>query len=277
VRFPDLVDQVLPLEVPRELTARDIRKQLPAALALKPEDIGIFYIAPCPAKIVSIHQPAEKAVSYFDGAVSMSDVYSVLLPHIVAIKETFDRRQVPEDFAFHPGWSMLGSLTLANGVRNWLAVSGVDHVTRILNDIESGRLRNIDFVEAMTCMLGCIGGPFCVENPYVARANSMKQSIEYEKRIDVDDAEVKEKFDQGYYNLEQPILPRSTTYFDTDLETSIKRMKEKERVYSKLPQVDCGCCGAPTCMAFAEDFVRGDAELTNCIYLIEKPENPGRK
>jgi len=274
VRFPDLVDQVLPLDVPREITARDIRRNLPSKLGLKPEEIGIFYIAPCPAKIVSINQPAEKARSWFDGAVSMSDVYSVLIPHVVAIKETFDRRDVPDDFVFHPGWSMMGSLTAADGMKNWLAVSGLDHVTRILNDIESGRLRNIDFVEALTCMLGCIGGTFCVENPYVARANSMKQSIEYEKRIEIDEADVIARFDQGYFKLERPVLPRPTTFFDTDLATSIKRMKEKERVYRKLPQIDCGCCGAPTCMTFAEDFVRGDAELTDCVMLVEKGKHP---
>jgi iron only hydrogenase large subunit-like protein len=272
VRFPDLVDQVLPLDVPREITAREIRRTLPKELGLKPEDIGIFYIAPCPAKIVSINQPAEKARSWFDGAISMSDVYSILLPHVVAAKEKFDTRRVPSEFVFDPGWSMLGSLTMANGVKNWLAVSGVDHVTRILNDIESGRLRNIDFVEAMTCMLGCVGGPFCVENPYVARANSMKQSLEYQKRIEVDEADVTSRFEEGYFNLEHPVLPRPTTYFDTDLETSIKRMKEKERVYKKLPQIDCGCCGAPTCMAFAEDFVLGNAELTDCVFFVEKTE-----
>jgi iron only hydrogenase large subunit-like protein len=274
VRFPDLVDQVLPLDVPREITARDVRNNLPRELGVRPEELGIFYIAPCPAKIVSINQPAEKARSWFDGAISMSDAYSILIPHVVAIKETFDVRDVPEDFAFHPGWSMMGSLTTANGMKNWLAVSGLDHVTRILNDIESGRLRNIDFVEALTCMLGCIGGPFCVENPYVARANTMKQSLEYEKRIEIDDEEVTRKFEAGYFNLEHPVLPRPTTYFDTDLETSIKRMREKERVYKKLPQIDCGCCGAPTCMAFAEDFVRGDADLTDCIFLIERKPGP---
>ena len=274
VRFPDLVDQVLPLDVPREITARDIRRTLPARLGLKPEEIGIFYIAPCPAKIVSINQPAEKARSWFDGAVSMSDVYSVLIPHVVSLKETFDKRDVPDDFVFHPGWSMMGSLTGANGMKNWLAVSGLDHVTRILNDIESGRLRNIEFVEALTCMLGCIGGPFCVENPYVARANTMKQSVEYEKRIEIDEADVIAKYEEGYFNLEHPILPRPTTFFDTDLATSIKRMKEKERVYKKLPQIDCGCCGAPTCMAFAEDFVRGEADLTDCVLLVDKTGKP---
>lgn len=272
VRFPDLVDQVLPLDVPREITAREIRRTLPAELGLEPEEIGIFYIAPCPAKIVSIRQPAEKARSWFDGAISMSDVYSILRPHVVAAKEKFDRRSVPDGFVFHPGWSMLGSLAQADGVKNRLAVSGIDQVTRILNDIESGRLRNVDFVEAMTCMLGCVGGAFCVENPYVARANSLKQSIEYERRIEVDDAEISKNFAEGYFKLEHPVLPRPTTYFDTDLETSIKRMKEKERVYKKLPQIDCGCCGAPTCMAFAEDFVLGIADLTDCIFLTEKRE-----
>jgi hypothetical protein len=123
-------------------------------------------------------------------------------------------------------------------------------------------------------MLGCIGGTFCVENPYVARANSMKQSIEYEKRIEIDEADVIARFDQGYFKLERPVLPRPTTFFDTDLATSIKRMKEKERVYRKLPQIDCGCCGAPTCMTFAEDFVRGDAELTDCVMLVEKGKHP---
>jgi ArsR family metal-binding transcriptional regulator len=47
-------------------------------------------------------------------------------------------------------------------------------------------------------------------------------------------------------------------------------MKERERVYQKLPQTNCGCCGAPTCMAFAEDFVREEIKLTDCIFFAEK-------
>jgi hypothetical protein len=27
-------------------------------------------------------------------------------------------------------------------------------------------------------------------------------------------------------------------------------------------------------MAFAEDFVRGEADLTDCIFLVEKQEKP---
>jgi iron only hydrogenase large subunit-like protein len=277
VKYPDLVELIVPFDVPREITAREIRRSLPAKLGLKPEDIGIVYIAPCPAKIVSIKQPAEKARSWFDGVVSIKDVYSVLHPHIVAIKEKFDQKDVAKDFSFSPGWATLGGMTRAVEMENWLAVSGLDHVKKILDDIENSRLRNVDFVEAMACMLGCIGGSLNVENPYVARTNNIKQRAKYENRIRVDDDEIDQRLKEGYYFIENPILPRATTYFDTDLATSIKRMKERERVYQKLPQTDCGCCGAPTCMVFAEDFVRGEAELTDCIFFSEKGGKEGEE
>jgi len=273
VKYPDLVELIVPLDVPREVTARQIKRDRPAKLGLKTEEIGVTYIAPCPAKIVSIRQPAEKARSWFDGVISMKDAYSVLLPQIVAIKEKFDESQVPEDFTFNLGWATLGGITQAAEMEKWLAVSGLDQVMKILDDIENSRLRNIDFVEAMACMLGCLGGSFNVETPYVARTNSIKQRDKYGKHgrgIAVDDQDIEEKLKGGYYFLENPILPRPTTYFDTDLETSIKRMKERERVYQKLRQIDCGCCGSPTCMAFAEDFVRGEVQLTDCIFLAQK-------
>jgi hypothetical protein len=138
---------------------------------------------------------------------------------------------------------------------------------KILDDIENSRLRNVEFVEALACMLGCIGGTFNIENPYVARTNSIKQGERYESRVEIDDAEIERRLDDGYYFTEKPVLPRPTKYFDTDLVTSIKRMKERERVYQKLPQIDCGCCGAPTCLAFAEDLVRGEAKIADCIFL----------
>ena len=270
VKYPDLVEQIIPLDVPREVTARELRKQLPQKLGLKPEEIGIFYIAPCPAKVVSTRQPAEKAKSWFDGVVSIRDVFSLIYPHVLAIKEKFDPAEVPEDFSFTTGWSRLGNIIKYTKMENWMAVSGLSHLMKVLDDIENSRLRNVDFLEAMTCMLGCISGSFTVENAYVARANIIKQRMKYETPVEFDPVEVEQNFEKGYYFFENPILPRPTKYFDTDLETSIKRMKERDRVYQKLPKIDCGCCGAPTCLAFAEDFVRGEVELTDCILLLKK-------
>jgi CO dehydrogenase/acetyl-CoA synthase gamma subunit (corrinoid Fe-S protein) len=35
-----------------------------------------------------------------------------------------------------------------------------------------------------------------------------------------------------------------------------------------LPKLDCGICGAPTCLTFAEDIVKGEAVLTDCIFNL---------
>ncbi|HBZ01635.1 MAG TPA: hypothetical protein DEO84_09990 [candidate division Zixibacteria bacterium] len=267
VKYPDLVELIVPLNVPREITAKEVRINLQKKLGLKPEDIGIIYVSPCPAKIVSIKQPAEKAQSAFDGAVSIKEVCSALIPQVVALREVFDPADVPPDFHFSAGWAVLGSMTRGGQMQSWISVSGMDHVMKILDDIENSRLRNVEFVEALSCMMGCVGGTFNVENPYVARCNSIRQGSKYDSGSKISDAEIEKQLDDGTFDLESPVLPRPTKYFDTDLETSIKRMREKERVYQKLRQIDCGCCGAPTCMAFAEDFARGETKLTDCIFL----------
>jgi iron only hydrogenase large subunit-like protein len=267
VKYPDLVELIVPFDVPREITARELRKTLPEKLGIAPEELGLFYMATCPAKVVSVKQPAEKKQSWFDAVVSVRDAYSVVVHQVPDLSRHFSEGQVPDDFSFNAEWVTTGSLTRSAGKENWLNVAGLENVTKILDDIENSRLRNIAFIEATAHMLGCVSGPFNVENPYIARANSLRQGEKYQKPITLDPSDIAVKLKENYFTMNEPLLPRPTRYFDTDLETSIKRMKERERVYQKLPQINCGCCGSPTCMAFAEDFVLGAVNLTDCFHL----------
>ena len=41
-------------------------------------------------------------------------------------------------------------------------------------------------------------------------------------------------------------------------------------VYAELPHLDCGTCGRPTCRVMAEDIVRGEASLDDCIFRLRK-------
>ena len=49
VKFPGLVDNLIPLKAPIDLTAMYIRKKLQEQ-GFSPDEIGIFYITPCAAK-----------------------------------------------------------------------------------------------------------------------------------------------------------------------------------------------------------------------------------
>ena len=45
-------------------------------------------------------------------------------------------------------------------------------------------------------------------------------------------------------------------------------MSDIQAIREMLPDIDCGSCGAPTCAAFAEDVVRGDACVDDCTIIM---------
>ena len=51
---------------------------------------------------------------------------------------------------------------------------------------------------------------------------------------------------------------------------SFARLGQAERLCKKLPGLDCGSCGAPTCKALAEDIVRGEAVESYCVYYLRE-------
>ena len=51
------------------------------------------------------------------------------------------------------------------------------------------------------------------------------------------------------------------------LAEALELVKLEEELYTRLPALDCGCCGSPTCRAFAADVARGDAVAADCIKI----------
>jgi iron only hydrogenase large subunit-like protein len=267
VKYPDLTELVTPIEVPREIAAREVKQKLTRELGLDEKDIGVIYITTCPAKIVSIRQPAEKERSWIDGAVSIADVFGPLFSAVGNIKNEDIEPEVSETYRYGAGWAMIGEMTALVGSEESISVSGLSDVTRILDDIETGRLRDVEFVEASSCLGGCIGGSLTVENLYVARNSIMNLLRKYGRRADLDRDKIVERYRDGYYSLEKGLAPRPLRPLDPDLARAIEKKKRMHGIYNSLPKVDCGCCGAPTCRAFAEDIVRGVAVIEDCIYL----------
>ena len=47
-------------------------------------------------------------------------------------------------------------------------------------------------------------------------------------------------------------------------------MAEMETIRRELPGIDCGSCGAPNCMAFAEDIVKGETNADECTIIMRE-------
>jgi iron only hydrogenase large subunit-like protein len=266
VSYPSLVKFLSPLDVPREIVAREVKQHYSKKLGIKKEEIGVIYIAPCPAKIVSIKQPAEKERSEIDGAIPIKDIYNLISPEIIKIQQE-GTLKVQKDYQFGRSWGMLGHFSQNVGEDRALSVAGIDHVKLILDDIENEKIHNIDFVEALACVHGCTNGVFCVKDPYVARHNLFQLQKKFDRPTPINKKKVLENYNKGYYFYESPVLPRITRASQTDIAVSIKRMRKKERILAKLPKKDCYLCGAPTCEIFADDCARNEADITECIFF----------
>jgi len=152
-----------------------------------------------------------------------------------------------------------------------LAVSGIQETIKVFDDIEKGKLRNIDFIEAYSCHQGCVGGSLTVENLYISYNKVLKliETLEYEKiKACPDIREVRTKYKQDYFFMQRKLEPRPLKPLSEDLGEAIQKRKEKEDVYQTLPKIDCGACGSPTCITFAEDVIMGEAVLTDCIFNV---------
>ncbi len=289
VRYPELVDQLLPILAPREVSAREARNRKAAETGLPPERIGVVYITPCPAKMVAIVEHPGMQGSYLDTAVSISDLYQTLAAAISAVPPPETNLEAGET-ASGVSWAFLGGFPRSLPAENTLSVAGLPNVIRILDAVEKGRLRNYCFIECHACTEGCVSGCLTVENPYVARCKVIKLWQRLPAGPSVGRSDIEQRYRQGAFFMDAPLTARPLRPLDEDITRAITKMKERDRLLANLPRIDCGACGAPSCRAFAEDVVLGEAAQEICLFsrqqeltdriealarLVQRPGNGG--
>ena len=76
VKFPGLTENLIPLRAPIDITAMYIRRKIKEEMELKDDQIGIFYITPCAAKIAAVKNPVGEEKSLVDGVINMDSLYN---------------------------------------------------------------------------------------------------------------------------------------------------------------------------------------------------------
>ncbi len=261
VRFPSLIDNILKLESPMEVAAKIVKNEAMKATDLKPEDIGVFFITPCAAKVTSVKAPFEKEKSFIDGVISIKDIYLKVLGNLSRLKRVDEL-----EMASFEGvrWANSGGESLALGTDKFLAVDGIHNVITILEEIENDRIEDVDFVEALACTGGCLGGPLTVENLYVAKTR-IKKFIDQAKGKNLPGVK-NEKYDDLVWTGQVEYKP--VMKLDMDMMKAMKKLEALELIYQDLPGLDCGACGSPSCRSLAEDIVREFANETDCIFKL---------
>ncbi len=266
VDYPELTDLLLPIDSPMEITARDLKMQISSETGIDIEKIGIIYITPCPSKISAIRHHPRKKMSFIDGAISIRDIYNSLLSALTKSDKEYAEDEKVVAYGAGLAWAVLGGQTKYLKAENCLAVGGIQNVIQILEDIENGKIKDIDYIECHACIEGCIGGSLTVENPYVSRSTILYLMKIYGEELTQNRDKIKTLYEKGYFSLNGKLASYPLQPLDGNLAKAIKKMEKRNEIFESLPKLDCGLCGSPTCMAFAEDIIRDMAVITDCIF-----------
>lgn len=264
VRFPNLIENVLDLNAPMEEAARLARIKAKEETGLSDEEIGVFFITPCTAKISSIKQPICNGKSYINGVLPIKDIYPVLV-------QQMDKIDVPENLSdsgiIGVSWASSGGESSALLKDRYLAADGIENVIKVLEELEDEKLNDLEFIELNACAGGCVGGPLTVENPFVAKARLQR---------------LRKYMPVSCNHLEYDSIPREM-HWEKALQASpwkladnvfeaMEKMSDIKELEASLPRLDCGMCGSPSCHCFAEDVIVGKADINDCIFKMKDKE-----
>lgn len=268
VRFPNLIPNVLDLNAPMEEAARLARERAVEKTGLPPEDIGVFFITPCTAKITAIKQPICNGKSHVSGVFGIKDIYPVLLGQMDKLTETVPLKN---SGLMGVGWASSGGESAALLKERYLAADGIENVIQVLEELENEKLNDLDFIELNACAGGCVGGPLTVENPYVAKARLQH----LRKYLPVSCNHLDAEEIPAAMRWEKPLESVNIMKLDADLRTAMQKMQKMNEIEKVLPGLDCGTCGAPSCRDLAEDIVRGKGAIEDCVFFT-RDKSDGR-
>ena len=260
-RFPSLIEHVIPVPSPRMLAAKTIKDELAARRGWKKEDIGVFIISPCVAKIAG---DRESHSSHLDGFICIHEVYQ---PILQALKDVSEDCFIHQESGRGLAWAMSGGQAEAFEESYTLSVSGFEEVVSILEMVEGGRLAELSFIEPHICQGGCVGGPLTVENRYRARSVVRHLIRRYGYYSRVDRSLVRHKMRQGFFDWGMELEPRPLPALAQDPSRAIERLKRINQLLDRLPGSQCGLCGSPDCATFAQDVIQGTAREEDCPAL----------
>lgn len=264
VRFPNLIEHLIPIQAPVDLAAQIARKKAIEKTGLSPNQIGIIFISPCPAKVTAVKQPLGMEKSEVDGVLAIKDVYPQL---VSSMKQVAKKGEIEEiSISGKIGLSWGGSGGEAGGLLtdSYLAADGIENVIRVLEDLEDEKFSNLEFIELNACSGGCVGGVLTVENPYVAKVK-LKSLRKY---MPVACNHMSLNGINAYWTDAVEYEP--VFKLGDSMTESINMIAKVEELLEKFPGLDCGSCGAPTCKALAEDIVRGVAKEKDCIHILRQ-------
>jgi ferredoxin len=273
-KFPSLLVHVLPVLRPVALMAREVQERVLPEYAARKEKSVLYFINPCPTMAEPRPDPDQPPPLQTEAAIGINDIYPALKARVEKILAEDTLPFADSRFEFETctsGNAALGAMTggeiAGMEVERTLAVHGLDETIAYLHKIEMGLLDDIEYIEFRTCHEGCLGGVLTAVDKYVAKRNVQSMVREYGLGNRLPRETVLRLYEKGRFRPDQSPAQLTRIFGTRKPALSLMELNRIETLLEFIEGRDCGACGAPDCRTLAEDVVRGEAALEDCIWL----------
>jgi len=283
-QFPSLMPHVLPVLRPAALMAREVKRRIIPYYRENGQTVALYYINPCPTKMnpVCAHSDGQSTIP--EVALGINEIYPKLAREVEQIKQSdvisFDQPRFEYETCATGNasmWAMSGGEIAEMDFDRSLAISGMNETVAYLKKLELGLFKDIEYLEFRTCREGCLGGVLTAIDKYLAKSavQKMVNLFGLGRRLPRDN--VLRMYEKGHFQTEKDPSKLIELYGAKNKALSIASMQEIEKIMELLRGTNCAACGAPDCRTFAEDIVRGSAELTDCLWISAKSGSRGKR
>lgn len=270
VQYPSLTMEIQQLKAPHDIAAIYLRK-IKAEQGIHPENIFIFYITPCAAKIVAAKSPVGEKKSPIDGVINMRELYNKVAKIILNQKDPGVSKKTANMSPDCVNWSLSGYEKKYFEGRS-LAIDAMDNVIEFLDRLEMGQISDINFLEMRACDQGCAGGILCPGNRFLTVERLEQREKKLQRLVERNEGNIQNLLMEYRKMLSDsskvnPIYPRAGLLLDADIEKALQKAERIKKLMTYLPGFDCGACGAPSCKSLAEDIVKNKASISHCVFV----------
>jgi iron only hydrogenase large subunit-like protein len=276
-KFPNLLPNVLPVLRPVALMAREVKRRLIPEYLNRNKKVVLYYINPCPTKKDPACLSAADQSAPAEIAIGINDLYPQLLKHV-------DQIRAADAIPFHQTrfeyetcatgnaslWAVSGGEIADMDIDRSLAVSGMEETIHYLEKIELGLFQNIEYIEFRTCREGCLGGVLNAVDKYLAKSAVQKMVKQFGLGRRLHRENILRMYEKGEFQTKKDPSKLTKLFGARKKALTLEKMQKMEKVLQLINGTDCTACGAPDCRTFAEDVVRGEANLNDCVYIMDK-------
>ncbi len=249
--YPDLLPCMAAVLTPMQAHCSMIKAASPDAFTV--------FIGPC----ISKKQEADEAPAV-DACLTFDELDEIFARHGITLADGGD---MPDAFGprarFYPTAGGIIKSMNATPAYHRIAIDGVENCRNALEEIRAGKLKGV-FVEMSACEGSCVAGPIIREH----KQRRLSGALRIARSAGGEDFGVQAPTS---LHMELKADPYRAPFVS---QSEVDQVLRKMGKTSPEKELNCGCCGYPTCREKAAAVCMGKAEIEMCLpFLKEKAES----